>query len=383
MGYASQLGTFSITIKKKFISMAIPIMIISVLSGICSIIIFGYFNSDAGGGEGPPPATPVPGDNPGSAALNALFYVGIAFIGAFAIFFIFKYGKIRLLKAFFAIAIVLTSFFFVFLLVYSAPYFFLDLFLPGGVFKVSTDWIILSLAIVLGLGYAALTVTAMVYKLTSEPISQLMAMLFAVLAGTFLATFLPMLASVFVMIGLSIYDIISVFRGPIKKIAEVSEERENAKYLENQSSTTEIVIETPAEDTLETANIATENTEFTVPVEDISENSEPNIDSALENTEYEYADYIELGLGDLAFFGMLFSFALIRLGFFSAIGAFIGVVVGAIGTIKLLEKVRMMPGLPLSIGLGLILAFGVWGIIALTGYAGWGWISPDWLSFAV
>lgn len=378
MGYASQLGTFSVTIKKKFISMAIPIMIISVLSGICSIIIFGYFNSDAGGGEGPPPATPVPGDNPGSAALNALFYVGIAFIGAFAIFFIFKYGKIRLLKAFFAIAIVLTSFFFVFLLVYSAPYFFLDIFLPGGVFKVSTDWIILSFAIVLGLGYAALTVTAMVYKLTSEPISQLMAMLFAVLAGTFLATFLPMLASVFVMIGLSIYDIISVFRGPIKKIAEVSEERENTQYLERQSATTKTTVESSVEDTIEI-----ENTEFTVPVEDISEISEPNIDAALDDVEYEYADYIELGLGDLAFFGMLFSFALIRLGFFSAIGAFIGVVVGAIGTIKLLEKVRMMPGLPLSIGLGLILAFGVWGIIALTGYTGWGWISPDWLSFAV
>ena len=105
MGYASQLGTFSVTIKKKFISLAIPIMIISVLSGVCSIIIFGYFNSDAGGGEGPPPATPVPGDNPGSAALNALFYVGIAFIGAFAIFFIFKYVKIKLLNSFFTIAI--------------------------------------------------------------------------------------------------------------------------------------------------------------------------------------------------------------------------------------------------------------------------------------
>ncbi|MHA1462719.1 MAG: hypothetical protein ACTSQ0_06600, partial [Candidatus Heimdallarchaeota archaeon] len=136
MGYASQLGTFSVTIKKKFISLSIPIMIISVLSGLCSIIIFGYFNSDAGGGQGPPPATPIPGDSPGTAALNALFYVGIAFIGAFAIFLIFKYGKIKLLKAFFAVAVAITSFFFVFLLIYSAPYFFLDIFLPGGVFQV-------------------------------------------------------------------------------------------------------------------------------------------------------------------------------------------------------------------------------------------------------
>ncbi len=369
MGYASQLGTFSVTIKKKFISLSIPIMIISVLSGLCSIIILGYFNSDASGGGGPPPATPVPGDTPGAAALNALFYVGIAFIGAFVIFLIFKYGKIKLLKAFFAVAIAVTSFFFVFLLVYSTPYFFLDIFLPGGVFQVSTDWVIISIALVVGLAYAIFTVVSMVYTLTAEPISQVMAMLFAVLAGTFLATFLPMLASVFIMIGLSIYDIISVFKGPIKKIAEVSEARENEKYQKNLS--------TP------NPTSETEESEITVPVEDISDTPEPNIDTALAEVEYEYSDYIELGLGDLAFFGMLISFALIRLGFFSAIGAFIGVVVGAIGTIKLLEKVQMMPGLPLSIGLGLILAFGVWGIFALAGYSGWGWISPDWLSLAV
>ena len=273
------------------------------------------------------------------------------------------------MKAFFAVAIAVTSFFFVFLLVYSTPYFFLDIFLPGGVFQVSTDWVIISIALVVGLAYAIFTVVSMVYTLTAEPISQVMAMLFAVLAGTFLATFLPMLASVFIMIGLSIYDIISVFKGPIKKIAEVSEARENEIYQKNLS--------TP------NPTSETEESEITVPVEDISDTPVPNIDTALAEVEYEYSDYIELGLGDLAFFGMLISFALIRLGFFSAIGAFIGVVVGAIGTIKLLEKVQMMPGLPLSIGLGLILAFGVWGIFALAGYSGWGWISPDWLSLAV
>ncbi|MHA1220863.1 MAG: hypothetical protein ACTSQB_03950, partial [Candidatus Heimdallarchaeota archaeon] len=99
----------------------------------------------------------------------------------------------------------------------------------------------------------------------------------------------------------------------------------------------------------------------------------------VEKPEYEYIDYIELGLGDLAFFGMLFSFALIKLGFFSAISAFIGVIIGAVITIKLLEKAKMMPGLPISIGLGLIFAFGVWGILTLSGYSGWGWVFPEWI----
>ena len=373
MGYASQLGTFSITIKKRFLSLAIPILVISVLSGICSTFIFGYFNIEAGGGEGPPPATPIPGDDPGSAALNALFYVGIAFIGAFAIFFIFKYGSIKLLKAFFAIAIVVTSFFFVFLFVYTTPYYILDLIWEGAVFRPATEWVILALAIVFGLAFAGLTVTSMVYQLTPQPIPQIMAMLFAVLAGTFLATFLPMLASVFVMIGLSIYDIISVFKGPIKKIAEVSEERyiQENNLLDEESEEEE---ETKEEkDKLEISEEQVKEQDFT--------NGEAKTDYEPRDAEYYYSDYIELGLGDLAFFGMLFSFALIRLGFFAAIAALVGVVIGAIGTIKLLEKVQMMPGLPLSIGLGLILSFGVWGILALAGYTGWGWISPDWLSF--
>ncbi|NHJ03949.1 MAG: hypothetical protein EAX90_03945 [Candidatus Heimdallarchaeota archaeon] len=374
MGYASQLGTFSITIRKRFISMALPILIISVLSGVCSTLIFGYFNIDAGGGEGPPPATPIPGDTPGSAALNALFYVGIAFIGAFAIFFIFKYGNIKLLKAFFAIAIAVTSFFFVFLFIYASPYYILELVNEGAVFRPSTEWVILSLAIFFGLLYSALTVTSMVYQITPQPIPQIMAMLFAVLAGTFLATFLPMLASVFIMIGLSIYDIISVFRGPIKKIAEVSEERFNHENSsENNNNKEENKLEEKTVVKISELNDS----------EQLNDENKSMSDSISDDAEYYYADYIELGLGDLAFFGMLFSFALLRLGFFAAIAAFVGVVIGAIGTIKLLEKVQMMPGLPLSIGLGLLLAFGVWGIIALTGYSGWGWISPDWFSLPI
>ena len=114
MSYASQLGTFSVTIRKRFISLALPILICSVLSGICSWLLFGYFTSDAGGGQEPTHATFIPGDNVGQALANAAIYVGIAFVGAFLIFLVFKYGKVQMLKAIFAIAIFVTCFFFVF-----------------------------------------------------------------------------------------------------------------------------------------------------------------------------------------------------------------------------------------------------------------------------
>ncbi|MHA1125909.1 MAG: hypothetical protein ACTSO7_04815 [Candidatus Heimdallarchaeota archaeon] len=370
MGYASQLGTFSVTIRKRFISLAIPILICSVLSGICSWLLFGYFTTDASGGQGAPSATFIPGDNVGPALANAAIYVGIAFVGAFGIFFIFKYGKIQVLKALFAFAIFITCFFFVFLVVIAVPYYFHDLLTDKMVFAPRTDWIIFGIAIAIGLLYAAFTVVSMVYQLVPQPAPQIMAMLFAVLSGTFLATFLPMLASIFIMIGLSIYDIISVFKGPIKKIAEVSEERDQQQYedeLKNRENTEEKVVEELPEKPLETTE--------EIIIDPEGETLEESRFS--DESEYYYSEYIELGLGDLAFFGMLFSFGLIRLGFFAAIAAFIGCFLGAIGTIKLLEKVRMMPGLPLSIGLGLILAFAVWGILALAGYRGWGWNKPD------
>ncbi len=368
MSYASELGTFSITIKKKIYSIAIPTLIISVLSGICSFLLFGFFNSEAGGGEGTPNASPFE-----SPYLTALFFVGIAFIGAFVIFLIFKYGNIKLLKILFAIAVGLTSFFFVFMLIYTTPSYLLEVFYPPNtVFSTRTIILIWVFSVTFGLLYAALTVTSMVYQLIPEPGPQIMAMLFAVLAGTFLAVFLPALAAILVMIGLSIYDIISVFRGPIKKIAEISEERYNQNIEENEKLQSEVKSEIKDDVVIKTANNTSNN-----------ENLEPNeiSTSRVATQEYIYVDYIELGLGDLAFYGMLFSFALIRLGLYPAIAAFFGVVIGAIITIKLLEKVKMMPGLPMSVALGLIFALGIWGILYAVGYDGWswGWLDPVWV----
>ncbi|MEA2071352.1 MAG: hypothetical protein U9O98_08685 [Asgard group archaeon] len=329
-----------------------------------------------GGSDTAPQGTILPGDNPGIAALNALIYVGIAFIGATVIFLIFRSGKIKLLKAIFAFAIFVTSFFFVFLFVIAAPYYLANYFYGIDGFSELTYYIIVAIAILFGLLYSVLTVLSMVYLILPTPMPQIMALLFAVLAGTYLATFLPMFTGLFVMIGLSIYDIISVFKGPIRKMAEVNEERQQ------QESNTESI-----EETNKMNKIAEDEQ-----LQKISSSNEPyNEDqSVLSNSQLrnnandeKLIEYVELGLGDIAFFGMLFSFTLLRLGFFPAIGAFIGVILGVIGTIKLLEKVKMMPGLPLSIGLGLVLGFAVWGILLLVNYTGWGIITPDWFSSLV
>jgi len=357
LSYASQLGTFSITLRKRFLSISLPILICSVLSGICSWIVFGYFTGDFGGSEMPQAEI---GNSP---YITAIVFVAIAFVGSTGIFLIIKYSGIKVLKAIFAVAILVTSFFFVFLIIFSTPYYVLDLTTENTVFSYRTEIIILVLSIVGGTIFAIITVLSMVYQIIPKPIPQVMALLFAVLSGTFLATFLPTLAAILVMIGLSIYDIISVFKGPIKKIAEITEERYNE---ENNISKTDEQEITAVEISSEEGSASETNDTETI--------TDPRVD----DSQYIYVDYIELGLGDLAFFGMLFSFALIKLGLYSAIAGFAGVVIGSIFTIRLLNKAKMMPGLPISIGLGLIFAFGVWGILKLVGFTGWGWIDPVW-----
>ncbi len=74
---------------------------------------------------------------------------------------------------------------------------------------------------------------------------------------------------------------------------------------------------------------------------------------------YSSSEEIEIGLGDLVFYSMLTahtsiisSFSLISLVMVSA-----GILAGLMITLKMLERRKMLPGLPISIALGLVALF--------------------------
>ncbi len=155
---------------------------------------------------------------------------------------------------------------------------------------------------------------------TSEFAKNIALLLYGAFIGAFLGIVLPTWTA-FLLVGvLSIYDIIAVFKGPIKKIIEMTEADENA-----------------------------------------------NLPVDMTYTDRNW----EIGLGDLAFYSMLSTHTLL-LGFqldflieFGLLGAIIpfvcttvGIVLGAIITFRLLRKREMLPGLPISIGLG-ILFYGI------------------------
>ncbi|MFW9985161.1 MAG: hypothetical protein ACFFDJ_01175, partial [Candidatus Odinarchaeota archaeon] len=62
----------------------------------------------------------------------------------------------------------------------------------------------------------------------------------------------------------------------------------------------------------------------------------------------------DIGLGDVAFYGMITVLAIVNYGMLTALLAVIGVIAGFLITLKLLEKRGVMAGLPIPVGLGLL-----------------------------
>ncbi len=129
--------------------------------------------------------------------------------------------------------------------------------------------------------------------------------LIGAMTGTFLGSSIPTLTAVVLLAGLSAYDLYAVYKGPIGKIAQATE------------------------------------------LEDFA------------GAVFTYKD-LTVGLGDMVFYSMLVSNAMMNFGLIPFLTTAVGVTVGAYLGFKMLEGREMFPGLPFALGLGLAsLFFGI------------------------
>ena len=119
------------------------------------------------------------------------------------------------------------------------------------------------------------------------------------LTGTFLGVSIPTMTAIVLLIALAVYDLVSVYRGPIGKIAEMAD-------LEDFKGAV-------------------------LTVGDLT-----------------------IGMGDLVFYSMLVSNAMVNFGELAYVGSFAGVLIGSFLGFKMLERRDVFPGLPIAICLGLI-----------------------------
>jgi len=269
---------------------ASPIQLVPVLAALslAGILTYGLQASEAE----VMPITVFP-ETASGATLNALIFVVMMATAATLIYLLLKYRRKQMVKHLMAAAMFFVAFFL--LNWYSEPY---ATQLAPLVDIYGYGWV----------GMTAITAALLLAGLYKGPqsIRLLSVTVVGSLTGTFLGVSVPALTAVVLLAALAVYDLVSVYRGPIGKIAEMSDLEEFKGAV------------------------------FTV-------------------------GDLTIGMGDLVFYSMLVSNAMINLGTLAYLAAFAGVAVGSYVGFRMLERREVFPGLPLAIGMGLVamLIFGL------------------------
>jgi len=127
--------------------------------------------------------------------------------------------------------------------------------------------------------------------------------------GALLGYAIPTLSAVAILLALSAYDVFAVFKGPLGKMAKSLGDEEGG----------------------------------------------------LSAFIFTYGE-LKIGLGDLVFYSMLTTHALIFFGVAPFLGAVAGILIGVYLVLKMVERHRMFPGLPFALILGLALTFLIHGL---------------------
>ncbi|WP_455391910.1 hypothetical protein [[Eubacterium] cellulosolvens] len=334
------------------------------------------------------------GTEAASAGLvNALTFILPAIIGGFLIALLFKYRKKLTLKYFFAGALffagLFISFFFgdsILFLIQSRYYNLhilnydpmnLKLFNFSILFTFSGIYLIL----IVCCGALSFAITYVISSRkfgTSTKNSALLVQ--SALMGAFLSVILPTYTVIILLIGLSIYDIYSVRRGPIRDIVKYTIDDEannyqsmgyhqippNAPKAHQKSPPMGIIVASKVSINNGSDQASETSTRKYILVK---QESVDDSDSIITNMTYSSQDW-DIGIGDLVFYSLLASQPLTPYFIFNHGGhlmatfgpwifwlislfTIIGILIGFVFTIRLLERNSMLPGLPFSIALGL------------------------------
>ena len=256
----------------------IPVLAALLLSGV---LTFGLQASNA-----EVVAITVFPETPSGATLNASVFVIMMAVAATLIYLLIKYQRKHVVKY-----------------LITGAMFFVAFFLLNWYSELYAKQLSMILD-VYGYGWIALTGLISALLLVGlhrgpQSIRLLSVTIVGSLTGTFLGVSIPTMTAVVLLIALAVYDLVSVYRGPIGKIAEMAD-------LEDFKGAV-------------------------LTVGDLT-----------------------IGMGDLVFYSMLVSNAMVNFGELAYVGSFAGVLIGSFLGFKMLERRDVFPGLPIAICLGLI-----------------------------
>ncbi len=297
----------------------IPIIITVISAGILAYITYVLAGIQIEGGY-----VSEAEYGPAAALWNGIIFTALAGFSSFIIIFLVKKKGIDVLKYIFGasfgfIGFFLTIFFGEIILYLIFYNFFYDY---GLQYMISIY--------ILYIGSAIFTVLMIYRYLTTKSfiVKNCIVLYIGLLIGAMMGTVMPLWTTVAILIGISCWDIFAVKhkRGPIKEMIDIASEGTTEESL-----------------------------------------SEEEVNAKIESGEIEYdTSKLEIGIGDLAFYSMLTSCALIQTSnVVVMILTALAIIIGTGITISGLRRNKILPGLPISIFLGLGTMLLSWYLISL------------------
>ncbi|MFX1425116.1 MAG: hypothetical protein ACFFBE_01590 [Promethearchaeota archaeon] len=282
----------------------VPIILVVIIAGILAYLTYvqagvqidgGYFSESEYGAIG--------------GIINGLIYTILAGFSAFIIIYIIKKKGVGALMYIFGIGFGIVIFF--------QSWFFGEIILFLTISNIPRLYFLLDVELIF---FTAVFTFFMIYRYfrsKSIKIKNFIVLYIGLLIGASMGVFMPLWTTLAILIGISFWDIFAVLykHGPIKQLIEIVSEPDDQEDI--------------------------------IPEEELK--------AKLQSGEYAYdTSKLEIGIGDLAFYSMLTSSALVQTNnLIIMILTSLAIIFGTGITIMGLKRNKILPGLPISIFLGI------------------------------
>jgi len=300
----------------------LPIIAVVIIAGVLSYLTYVIAEIQIDGGY-------IPEAEFGALAgiLNGIIFTALAAVSAFIIIYFVKKRGIDILKYIFGGSLAFLGFF--------LSLFFLSIIIDI-IFSIIPESEVLNL-VYFAIGYITLPIfigvctILIIYKyFTSKSIKtkNIIVLYMGLLIGAAMGVFMPLWTTLAILIGISIWDMFAVLykKGPIKEMIDIASKGNELEPAMDQ-----------------------------------------NIQEKIKSGEAVYdTSKLEIGIGDLAFYSMLISSALIQSNnILVMILTAIAILIGTGITIMGLKRNKVLPGLPISIFLGIATMLISWYVISI------------------
>ncbi|MFX0134697.1 MAG: hypothetical protein ACFFDN_13740 [Candidatus Hodarchaeota archaeon] len=289
-------------INRKFYP--VPIIIVVIIAGILAYLTYVQAGIRIDGGYFPESEMGLLG-----GILNGIIYTALAGISAFIIIFVIKKKGIGVLMYIFGFSFALIGFF--------QTWFFGEIIIWLAFSAIPIVFYLL-LYFEFIFFTAVFTIFILYRYFTSKSIKtkNFIVLYIGLLIGASMGVLMPLWTTLAILIGISCWDIFAVLykRGPIKQLIDIASQPAEEEVL-----------------------------------------SEETLKQKIQTGEFEYdTSKLEIGIGDLAFYSMLTSSALVQTNnLIVMILTALAIIIGTGITISGLKRNKILPGLPISIFLGI------------------------------